>query len=718
MTHLLAVALIELLLPEGPVIAGRTTPVAIVALDAERALVEDAGTPVLEAPGGGATATAPAKIAPGLWVLDLVPAKAGTLPLRAKLGAASGARDVRVEAPATLTVTLSHREVRADAPPAITATVEAKDGAGAPLDAAPPVLETTVGTIGSPVRVAPGKWTARVKLPEKRHPQVQIVIATVPGAVGAARLDVTARATVPITTESKAKVTVKVGRKSFGPFVGDLYGEVKALIDAGPQDRTMQVESTDAAGNTSTRTVPLALPRYPTLWAKADASPAWLDGRSRVTIRAANALRSTPTVSDPLTPSQREGAGGRVRSDILALQPAGNAFIAESWLSLPAGSSKLVATADGERRELPFTITAPPPVAIELTATPDAISAAGTPTAVVAQLKDARGVAVATGTISFGSDGIALGKLRNAPGRAEAEASLVEGAKPGAAAVLARAGGGGFRISARRALKILAGPPAKLEFVGESPALVADGASEIEVAVRITDAKGYPVTGIAPVLEAAPGLASAAVETGDGNYTFKLRAPEAAAAGSAILILSAGGARAERPVRYLRPPTRHAVAIGFGGQNNLGALSSMMGWVEARRGVGGTDAPWSLALRLSGKQGGFTVNEAGGSYDIAVTQGVLYAGVRRRFAPSMSRWGFFATGLAGAGLVQVEQAPTGYADGGPVIAARVGAAAERNVGRGAIVLDLGYEYATATDASLIKGPLAGPDLTIGYRHGF
>lgn len=703
LTHLLAAALLELIVPEGPVVAGRTTPVAIALLDSDRALVDDPGTPAFEAGAGmGATATAPVKIAPGLWSVDLLPAKTGALALRVKLGEASGARELRVEAPATITVTLSHRDVRADAPPVVTATIEAKDGGGAPLDEPAPVLETTVGSIAAPVRVAPGKWTARVRLPEKRHPQVQLVVATIPGAVGAARLDIAARATVAITTEPKAKVTVRVGKKSFGPFTGDVYGEVKAQVDAGPQDTTMEVESTDSAGNTSTRTLPLSSPSYPKLWAKAEASPAWLDGRSRVTVRAASALRGVPVINPMGAP----------------LVPVSNAFISESWLSLPAGPAKLTATADGDRRDLILTITAAPPVAIKLTATPDAISATGAPTAVAAELADARGVPVAVGTISFGADGIALGKLRNTPGRAEATASLVKGTKPGAAAVLARADGGGFRISARRVLPILAGPPAKLEFVGDTPALVADGASEIEVAVRITDAEGYPVTGIAPVLEAAPGLASAAVETGDGGYTFKLRAPAAAAAGSAILVLSAGGARAERPVRYLRPPTRHAMAVGFGGQNNLGALSSMVGWLEARRGVGGTDAPWSLALRLSGKQGGFTVNEAGERYDIAVTQGVLYAGVRRRFAPAMSRWGFFATGFAGAGVVQVKQSPTGYADGGPVIAARAGAAAERTVGRGAIVLDVGYEFATATDSSLIKGPLAGPDLTIGYRHGF
>ena len=108
----------------------------------------------------------------------------------------------------------------------------------------------------------------------------------------------------------------------------------------------------------------------------------------------------------------------------------------------------------------------------------------------------------------------------------------------------------------------------------------------------------------------------------------------------------------------------------------------------------------------------------GESYDVAIRQGLLYAGVRRRLAPSMSRWGFFASASAGAGLVEVEQSPSGFLDSGPAIGARLGASAERNVGRGAFLVDAGYEYAVATDSTLVKGPLAGPELTIGYRHGF
>lgn len=83
-----------------------------------------------------------------------------------------------------------------------------------------------------------------------------------------------ARPQLSLTTEPGNEVTVRVGRRSYGPFVADAAGTASLVFDALPGETTYEVTVTDDLGNTQRSSGPLPTSPRPVLVGVEAAGPA------------------------------------------------------------------------------------------------------------------------------------------------------------------------------------------------------------------------------------------------------------------------------------------------------------------------------------------------------------------------------------------------------------------------------------------------------------
>lgn len=702
---------LELVPPPDGFVAGREDMVAIAALDSAGTLSAATGTPVVTGAAG-----APDRLADGLWQVRVVPG-AGGVSLSATLaGSASGRLEAKAAPEPTLTLSLNDRELGPGQRGTIIAVVDVRSASGEPVDGLTPVVSASMGVASRAKRIGPGKWSAAIRMSSKRYPHTVLVVASLrrrDATPAAATITLRGRATIPITSEPNAKITVRVGKRSWGPFATDGTGAVDASIEAGPGDSAMDVESLDAAGNRSTRSVPLDMPPYPRLWAAAYAEPNGLDGRTRVTVHAA-ALdrRGIPGGEAPKA---------TVAGSVIALEGGSGVFTGSALLALPAGKHTVTVSAGTEKETFPVTALAPPAVAVALdVAGSGTLAMGGAPMAITAYRVDAQGRRVAGEAPAISAEGLKLIGLGRSGDVATGKIAPVEGKLLPPAWVSAKANGPGFALSARRAIQVLAGEPASVKVLSVTPPRVpADGESTALLEVRVTDKWGNPVTGASLATSATAGsVDESSTESEPGTYRIIVRAPSVPGAGSIGVVV--GLARAETALAFVRPPPKWAIAAGAGGAHNLGGLGTAVGWLEGRRAIGSGEGPWAAVIRGSGSQGGFQVKgPQTGPYDVSVRQALVLGGVRRRFTAPFSGWSLAAVLAAGAGTVEVsEKSAAGTIVGsGTAFGGRAALSAERVMGRGAVVVETGYAHVT-TDDALIVGNLGGAELTVGYRHGF
>ncbi len=688
----------------------RTAQVIVVGLDAANALADAATAPVLTA--AGATISPAAKIAPGLWRFDVTPSGAQTISAEAALGPARGAlsQPVRAGAEAALEVTLSKTLLGPGERPAVTATVTVRDAAGAPVDGMTPSLESTAGGVSPPVRVGPGKFEAKLKLPDERYPQALQVVAFVKErdvAPARAVLVLEGRASIPITTKPKSKVTIRVGKRSLGPLVADVHGQLDAEIEASPSDIAMSVESVDEVGNKSEKSVGIDAPPWPRLWTRVEAGAPALDARSRVTVAAFLLDRRGRPVEDAK-------ASAKVADETIKLASVAGLLAGESRIALAPGPAAVSVEVESEKKVTALAIDAAPPVAIAVRVSPEQLVTGGTAAGVSAELVDAAGRAAAAGKVVLSGEGVGLSDVQVQPGRATAAATLAGGVLPPNASVVARADGPGFAIVGRRVLVTIAGAPAKADVLLEPKPMVADGTSTSTLAVRFFDAWGNPVKGLKPTAQVSAGSIEIPSEVGEGTYRLTVRAPTFP--GPARITIDSGAAHTETQITYLRPASNNALAAGAGVASNLGALRSELLWIEGRRAIRG---PFAATLRVSGSTGAFRLRAFGSGYDVSIQQAVVMPGARWTFSSPMASWTGSAGFALGAGVAQVKikgaGAPPGK--GGVVTGARLCGTAERRFGGGALLVEAGYGYVTGS-GSLVKNNVSGIDLTVGVRHGF
>jgi hypothetical protein len=167
-------------------------------------------------------------------------------------------------------------------------TVRAERPDGAELDVAAPRLWSSTGSLTPPVRTAPGAWTTRFTPPTDRFPHVAILSATVDTetgpAVGFVSVPLWGKGKLAVKTKPKSRVVVYIGNTSFGPADADELGVAQVDIQAPPGPENAVAESTDAAGNVSSRTVPLSVPPFSRIALMAVDRVASADGTGEATL--------------------------------------------------------------------------------------------------------------------------------------------------------------------------------------------------------------------------------------------------------------------------------------------------------------------------------------------------------------------------------------------------------------------------------------------------
>ncbi len=148
----------------------------------------------------------------------------------------------------------------------IPVTLSATRVDGTPLDVAAPVLWASTGSLSAPERTGPGQWKATYTAPSERFPHVAILSAqvetTVGPAVGFISLPLHGKGQLEVKTKQSSSVVVYLGNESYGPVKANDRGIAAVDIVAPPGPERAVAESTDLAGNQSSKPVPLGVPSF------------------------------------------------------------------------------------------------------------------------------------------------------------------------------------------------------------------------------------------------------------------------------------------------------------------------------------------------------------------------------------------------------------------------------------------------------------------------
>ncbi|HOX43179.1 MAG TPA: hypothetical protein PK668_06260 [Myxococcota bacterium] len=145
--------------------------------------------------------------------------------------------------------------------------IQVGDGAGAPDHAAAPEVLVRLGAVGPLRAVGPGRFEAEYRPPAARFPQLEILVARLPGrALAWVALPLWGAGTVRVETEPGAEVSLEVAGRSFGPIHADARGLAVMPFEAPPG--TEQGELILKSGDR--RTIDLGVPALEPLWLLAE----------------------------------------------------------------------------------------------------------------------------------------------------------------------------------------------------------------------------------------------------------------------------------------------------------------------------------------------------------------------------------------------------------------------------------------------------------------
>lgn len=127
-----------------------------------------------------------------------------------------------------------------------------------------PQLHVNVGSL-SPIRRTAGKGAELVyTLPTQKYPQRAIFVATDPAGrpIDWLAVPLYGQAQIGLSTEARARVTVKVGSVEYGPILADGKGNARVGIFAPPGLSDVLSTARDRLGNVKRRPVSLNAPAY------------------------------------------------------------------------------------------------------------------------------------------------------------------------------------------------------------------------------------------------------------------------------------------------------------------------------------------------------------------------------------------------------------------------------------------------------------------------
>lgn len=267
------------------------------------------------------------------------------------------------------------------------------------------------------------------------------------------------------------------------------------------------------------------------------------NGRSTaaVTVRAVDAVGvQAPSHAGEVLLQVHDVTRGTLSANVLSL--SGGAAQATLTATTLAGATYITATSPGLLAgRVDFTTTAPAPVSLRLTVSPDRLAVgAGATSLVEVTLLDAEGHPIANHAavpipvlISSSSPAVAflnLAYLAINPGQQAVTALLHTGQVPGATVVSATPSWGGLAGASATVIAAVPGPAARLGLIRQPSPVTADGQSGLRVDVGVYDAQGNLRTGDQhvrvrlTVVEGQAGVMAPVVATVNGAASFILTA--------------------------------------------------------------------------------------------------------------------------------------------------------------------------------------------------
>ena len=573
-----------------------------------------------------------------------------------------------------------------------------------------------VGSISAAERIADGRFRVRFTFPKERFPQLALIRVELEAEAGArsrawAALPLIANADLKIETKPRATVTVTIGEKTFGPATAGANGRLTIPAQVPPGFATATVLAVDRAGNQTTR--PLDLLTRPfaravaVLASGAEAiagaqTPLEVfavepDGRP---LESAATLRVTAKRGEVQSPVAQAGGVFTVAYRAPASVAAGPDLITVGLEGAPATT------------RLDVKLGAGPPVRLELTLSPPAITAGSGLTAQVrSQAVDALGNPVDLPGVAYATD---FGRLEPA---ADAAVLRIPDGFEGRSIATVTGRVKGLTGEAKLALVAADVARAELEF----PPRIAAGETQ-EGQVFLADRFGNPVEGAAVTAGLTSGRAATVAEKGKGSYVVTLTTDREDPPGEHGLSVSIKGstvAQARLNVRhFVRRWAFSVAATGF-------LQSNFSQWVS-----GGPRL--TLGLRAGGTGLDVVVEVGFGAYaqlrkaraadgsqfDIQLQQLSLLVGARYWF-PIGVRPSLQLSLLVGQqGTARTVTLSTGETRGQSEagFALRAGAGPGLHLGPGRVLLQL--EYTLAPISGIITGNAGGPGLSLGYVASF
>ncbi len=604
-------------------------------------------------------------------------------------------------------------------------TIKAKTPAGEALDVAPPRLSVSAGSISAPQRTAAGVWRAIYTPPADRFPHVAILLAVIDTksttSVGFLPLHLWGQGQTVVKTKPGSAVTVYVGNESFGPVTaqavagGDAEARVPIVVPPGPERAV--AKSVDALGNTSQKTIDLAVPTFlrVALLALDDVATADATGVARLLAFAVDKK------GEPLFAADLDARASTGNVDLVGGVAPGMFLLAFHPGVAASGSATVdVALKDAPQAVAQRTITllSGRPTRTQFVATDTLNADAPREVAVTVEVFDAADNAVPASAVSVDVDygRIDSTAINGAVRTLSWVVPATDVAAHPSAQITARLPGGEVVGSHRIALSC--GAPARLEF-GALPPVLADGSTSLDIVVRVSDAAGNALSPAQARITVDPALGDvvgAAVDSSAGTPVLRARFVPAARTtdGAATLVATLNDVTAQRTVQ-LRARPRAVLLIGTGlagnvSNNNAGYL--------------GIGPALSLLLRLPMLDGAL---HAG--LDLAMLQSLLGDGVDRRDFPLLlegawrpSLWDAMTLHVGGgAGLVMSDVSRNNARSVEPSLATQAVVGVGYRLGPGVVEADLraGYSYniARSLGANSDAGPPIGLGVVVGYRFG-
>jgi hypothetical protein len=128
-------------------------------------------------------------------------------------------------------------------------------------------LWASAGTLGQPRQTGPGRIEATWRAPPSGPPQWVVVAAwdDATGDVSHAVVELAGRVEIPVDTEPGTEVAAVAGSRRASAR-SDAQGHARVILWVPPGVASAKVTARDAAGNTTTEDVPLAVPQPARVW--------------------------------------------------------------------------------------------------------------------------------------------------------------------------------------------------------------------------------------------------------------------------------------------------------------------------------------------------------------------------------------------------------------------------------------------------------------------